>query len=134
MLRRSIFKVVLTGFWLLNSGNSLSAADVFWSNPLGGVFSDDANWLGGKAPTAADRTFFNSDSKSLVTFSADATTNGLWIRTDEVVFDLNAHTYTASGPSGAFAVGGISGDQADLTLRDGTQLLSKSATTTDTAA
>jgi len=96
------------------------SADVFWGNPAGGTFSDGTNWVGGKAPAATDRALFNSNSKSLVTFDADAKTNGLRIRTDETVFDLNGHMYFTSEPTGPLIVGGSSGDQANLTLLDGT--------------
>jgi T5SS/PEP-CTERM-associated repeat protein len=95
------------------------SADVFWGNPAGGTFSDGTNWVGGKAPASTDRVFFDSQTSPTVSFAGDTTSNGVWIRRDDITFQLNGHTYTPSGTSGAINVGSVIGDNARLTLLDG---------------
>ena len=53
-----------------------NAADVFWNNPLGGAWSNPANWNPSIVPGASDRVFITATGAYTVTLDVDATVAG----------------------------------------------------------
>ena len=56
-----IFLLVSCAFFHSFFANPAMAEDVFWSNPVDGVWSDGANWSTGNPPSGADNVFINLD-------------------------------------------------------------------------
>jgi len=53
------------------------AADVFWTNPAGGNWSDTNNWSGGVLPVLADNVFIVADGTYTVALNVNATIHAL---------------------------------------------------------
>jgi T5SS/PEP-CTERM-associated repeat protein len=105
------------------------AADKFWDNPSGGVFSTLSNWADVpeivNAPGPNDVAHFGMTSPRgtftyTVTFTNNPINQRLAVDDDQVTFDLNGHTYTTNDPSVAVALGTVSGRLGRLTITDGT--------------
>lgn len=75
---------------------NIGVAEINWNNPAGGLFHNDAEWLGGLKPTTSEIAVFDLDSIYTVTFDADAETGELKVLDDEVTFDLGGFTYLLS--------------------------------------
>ena len=58
-----------------------------------------------------------------VSFTADATNQGLRVSDDRVTFDLNGHVYTTSDANVAMQLGTVSGDSGRLSVMDGIVIL-----------
>ncbi|MBX9791600.1 MAG: hypothetical protein K2Y37_21985 [Pirellulales bacterium] len=81
------------------------------------MFSDPANWVGGKAPTAADRAAFtwSNTTPFTVQFTDDQTIQEVFLR-GRVTLDLGAtHTQVTSG----FQVGYFADESATVKLLNG---------------
>jgi hypothetical protein len=103
-----------------------SAYSATWTNPDGGLFSDDNNW-DPSAPTATDTAEFDfvaANADYTVSFDADAASSNLFVRRQSVTFDLAAFRYDA-GPTffltninreGSFAILGDSASDNRGTL------------------
>src|SRR5437667_9313583 len=89
-----------TGVLMLACGVA-RGVDVSWNNPVGGIFSDGSNWVGGTAPGAADAAVFQigSGASYTVTLSNSPTVLSAVIHSDEVSLDLGARTFTSVGSS-----------------------------------
>src|SRR4051812_47666813 len=65
-----------------------AAADILWTNPLGGDFQTGGNWLGGTPPGTGDVANFSLNNPYTVTFSTGAVTDGLVAHGGTVTLNL----------------------------------------------
>jgi T5SS/PEP-CTERM-associated repeat protein len=102
--------------------NYVPGVDVSWAEPLGGTFSDGANWDRGSPPGEEDTAIFDvAGNGYTVNFTGSVTNKLLQVGNDDLVLDLGANAYTLNG-NGTYAVqlnAGIGGT-ADLTVKNGT--------------
>jgi T5SS/PEP-CTERM-associated repeat protein len=119
---------------LLATAISLSAAS--WAGaqsvsnwnaaaPGDGSFSNGFVWNPAGSPGTTGEARFNSaNSAYTVTFTTDPTNVRMRVGNDHVVFDLNGHTYnltaTDTGTPSIMVAGSTFGDDALLTIMDGT--------------
>src|SRR5689334_18938486 len=68
------------------------AGDLSWSTGSDGTFSVPGNWIGGVAPGTGDFAHFQTGAAGsfIITFNADASTQGLIVHSDRVKFDLGS--------------------------------------------
>jgi T5SS/PEP-CTERM-associated repeat protein len=92
------------------------------------------NWDNGHVPVDGDTAVFGLDATYTVTFSADTTTSAFRVTSGNVTFDLGSHKYgqTATNAETPPVVGAIigdaDGDDATLTILNGTLSSDSSAT------
>ena len=111
------------------------AADKFWNNPNGGIFSSSANWVDIPfqldVPGANDVAHFGLTANTgnfvvqriyTVGFTSDPTNQALVIEDDFVTFDLiggpSGHVYTATSTT-PITIGTVSGRTGRLTITRG---------------
>ena len=79
-------------------GPAASGGDVYWTNTVGGVLSDVANWRNGACPTADDLAWFDQAGTYTVRFTEDAETKGLVVKSPgaqglDLTFELGGHAW-----------------------------------------
>jgi len=86
------------------------AADIFWSNPLGGTWNNPANWNPSRVPGASDNVFITLSGSYTVTLDVDAFITGLTVggAGSTPTLLLNSRSLTLNGAS-AWNSGGIAG-------------------------
>lgn len=116
-------RLICTALLLLLSLNLAQAADDYWTNNAGGVFSTDGNWLDGSAPTSTDNANFTNNASYTLTLSSSVTTSN-------AIFDAAGGTVTLSIGLGNiwnttqnFIVGNTSGSSATLQFTSGTNVV-----------
>ncbi|MBU6951649.1 PEP-CTERM sorting domain-containing protein [Hahella sp. HN01] len=84
---------ILTSFVFVSCASVAQATVIDWNNTGGGDFNNDANWVGGTAPSASDSASFNTgaDSAYTASLSEDVNVQGVSVKSDEVVIDLDGH-------------------------------------------
>lgn len=106
-------------------------ADIFWDQPAGGDFGNEANWDPESVPGASDTAIFdlNAAGAYSVTFGPlitdDVTNQTLIVGRDTFGLDLDGRTYTLTGdPSDQDIISFVAGSDSDtsgqLTLTNGT--------------
>jgi hypothetical protein len=110
---------------LVCAGQTAKAADRHWNSPVGGLFGEPANWVGGFVPQDPDLAIFGIASKYQVDLTDDTGLLGINVRAGELTIDLGdrsllvtSRQYLGDGPW-ALVVGQEPGDIAALTLRSG---------------
>jgi T5SS/PEP-CTERM-associated repeat protein len=99
-----------------------------WQNATGlnNNFSTPDNWDNTHAPVDGDTAVFGSSDTYTVSFGGDATTSAFQVTSGKVTFDLGTHkytqtaTYTEDPPVAGAVIGNASGDNASLTILNGT--------------
>lgn len=100
--------------------SSAGAIEINWSNSSGGTFQDATNWAG-SVPGGDDSAIFNTGGNTYtVDMAADQTNYRMEVRSDDVTLDLNGGTHTITQNWSRAYVGREAGDNAALTLTDGT--------------
>jgi fibronectin-binding autotransporter adhesin len=97
-------------------------ADIIWTNPAGGLFSDGSNWSGGSPPGDFDTAVFNLPNTYTVNFGADPSLLNFAFRQGHVSFNAPNRMINLGsqfGPPGGIDVGLSSGDSAITTLMGG---------------
>src|SRR6058998_1696395 len=96
-------------FFALLSAAAAYAADISWTNPSGGAWSNSANWSTGVVPGPADRALIELAGNYTVRLDVDAAIAGLTLggSSGHQIFLAVARTLSASGtvsvaPSGVF--------------------------------
>src|SRR5579872_6147507 len=79
------------------------AADITWTNPAGGSFSDGANWTGGSPPGTADNADFELPGTTpyAVSFNANIQTSELNVNGSPVTLNLGGNQYTVMQSGGS---------------------------------
>ena len=95
--------------------------DYYWTNPLGGVFSQSDNWNPSGMPQPSDRAVFDLAHTYTVSFDNGYTNNWLFVDGGHVAFDLSSYTYSLEhdGPGDDSVVIGHIGS-ARLAISNGT--------------
>jgi hypothetical protein len=98
------------------------AVEVSWSNTAGGTYSTGTNWQLGSPPAPDDIAVFNTSATYTVSFIANASAQGLYVRKDQVAFDLGTRTLALTqnvGNVDHMVVGRLSGDAGQLNVASG---------------
>ena len=116
VFRGGMLLVVLAGL----TGGQAAADDMYWSQPLGGLFNLAANWDPQQVPGADDSAVFNLGMSPAyqVTFNTSISNVQCRIHIDTVDMALNGATYTLS-PGLSLSVGQNWGDFGILSLAGG---------------
>jgi len=119
MSRSTCRRGALFVLFALVGATRAGAADRYWANPLGGQFTEPANWSGATFPGPSDSAYFSLPDTYTVHFNADAANAQLFVDSGTTTFDLGEFQYdlTSTQP---LTVGKTAGHQAELILRDGT--------------
>ncbi len=106
------------------AGQPVMADEIFWDEPLGGVFNVAANWSPLTVPGASDTAIFDLGETTAYTVlfpaSANITNSVCLVRNDAVDMDLEGSTYTLSLAGRALVVSEGTGQIGSLWLTDGT--------------
>jgi T5SS/PEP-CTERM-associated repeat protein len=144
MCRRSTFCPIVFSLRQYGAPGSLSvvllllavaaesnAADIFWINGSGGIFSTVSNWddipfQPDRAPGPNDVAHFGLTSNPplqrlyTVLFTNDPTNQALVVEDDNVTFNLNGNEYTTTSSPTSIAIGTSSSFSGELTITNGT--------------
>ncbi|HWP39434.1 MAG TPA: hypothetical protein VNL70_00815, partial [Tepidisphaeraceae bacterium] len=98
-----------------------SAASInHWINPLGGSWSDPANWRQGRVPLADDRCLFDLDASYTVQLTHNTLVADSEFMRGEVTLDLSGQTFTLESElADRLLVGAAAGQYARLTVSGG---------------
>jgi len=98
------------------------AAEIYWDNDGGGVFSDQDNWSPQQVPGVDDVAIFDLGSGYSVMFEAgsDVTNKRCVFRNDMVDIDLNGITYTLTNNDLDLVIGEDYGEWASVGMSNGT--------------
>jgi T5SS/PEP-CTERM-associated repeat protein len=117
---------LLLGFGLLAAALPAEAAEIPWRLSAGGTFNSAASWGGGVVPGASDVARFALTANTfpppipavyLVSFTAQASTQGLIVEDDFVTLDLNGRIYRTPGADNR--IGTFPGRSGQLVVVDG---------------
>lgn len=105
---------------LITLCTSTGATEIYWSNPSGGTFQEAANW-DDSVPGVDDTAIFNTGGNTYtVDMAADQTNYQMEVNNDNVTLNLNDSTHTITQNWSRAYIGKDAGDNATLTLTDGT--------------
>ena len=111
---------LLSTLVLITLCTSTGATEIYWSNPSGGTFQEAANW-DGSVPGVDDTAIFNTGGNTYtVDMAADQTNYRMEVNNDNVTLNLNDSTHTITQNWSRAYIGKDAGDNATLTLTDGT--------------
>jgi hypothetical protein len=79
------------------------AAEVYWINPSGGVFTEGANWAGGLPPGQTDNAVFDIAGTYVVTLTQDHAVSGLRFLAGDVTLNATGFTLSIGDPQRLFS-------------------------------
>src|SRR6185295_13568065 len=109
--RKTIFAFALSIAVVL--GHHTHAADIHWSNPLGGDWNVAANWSPNQVPGPADNVFITNSGTYTVTLNVNTTNNSVTLGGDSGTqtlangeFQLTLNGASTVRSHGVFAMSG----------------------------
>jgi len=120
MTRRRKIAIILTLAGIGAIHHPVAAKSKFWTEPMGGAFSDANHWNPSGAPQAGDVAQFDIAGAYSVTFTANRSTDQLKFGNDKVTFELNGTTYNVKSGGTGITLGLKANDIARVVFNSGT--------------